>query len=146
MWLQDETSNPLSWAIDPLFWTQENDGLMGWVPYPRTSCVMPQPWEMASPSCYQVIPVCFWEDDQAWEMLALAVPTSGVWADYVSTTNFLFRTSFDGNISFLGKILMAIFPFWERFWWLKILKISFLGNILLTKNVKEFPFWEKFDG
>ena len=52
-----------------------------------------------------------WEDDQAWEMLALAVPTSGVWADYVSTTNFLVRTSFDGRISFLGKILMAIFPF-----------------------------------
>ena len=55
--------------------------------------------------------------------------------------NFLFGIGFDGNISFLGKILMAKmskkipflekfpqskFPFWESFSW------------------SEFPFWEIF--
>ena len=50
------------------------------------------------------------------EYLIRQIP--GMRVDYISIKYFLFGKEFDGdkcqNISFLGKNLMAIFPFWEE--------------------------------
>ena len=50
------------------------------------------------------------------EYLIRQIP--GMWVDFISIKYILFGKEVDGKnvkISYLGRILMAIFPFWEIF-------------------------------